>query len=106
VLAHKTLEMRQFIPSSVLAYFLIEEHLVIKAICGSLSADEFSTITSHRLASQGLYALLFDETRSRSAQSVRPFVQSSSCVMQWRRKQVGVEVYLDVIELVSSSLIF
>jgi hypothetical protein len=44
-----------------------------------VSGDEFSTSTSLLSDLTWFVRHVFDESRSRSAQSVRPFVQSSSC---------------------------
>jgi hypothetical protein len=64
-----------------------------QSLCNG-SADEFSTSTSMLSTLARFVRLAFDENRSRNAQSVRPFVQSSS----WNacgREIGGVSMYLD-----------
>jgi len=58
------------------------------------SADEFSTSTSLLSTLTRFVRPVFDESRSRSAQSVRPFVQSSSC-NAGRMKMKSGDVYLE-----------
>lgn len=83
-----------YVPAEMVSYLMSQGFhvfVILKQWCGR-SADEFSTSSTSSAHPQDLYSLLLTGGREMCTQSVRPFVQSSSCEARCREEGVTVGI--------------